>query len=548
MKYGWEALEPGNEFVSNWSVDAITEHLSRVSMGHTRRLLINVPPGCTKSMTTSVFWPSWEWGPQDNPYYRYIGTSYAKDLAIRDNVRARDLLTSEWYHSQWPVYVQDNPDVEERARKVSGWEPIEFKADANGKMYYENTKTGWRMAGSSGSQLTGFRGDRIIVDDPHSVKSAESEVERESTLFWFSETLPTRLNKLNESAIVVIMQRLHERDVSGLILANELGYDHLMLPMEFEPERRCWSFRPLEYVARENERRAESNLPVTPHDVPEPVYWSEEEHNYQSVHLWNPEKHDGKEEPDEENKLCEMYPADPRQEDEELLMPERFSRESVDELKAAFRSQGGSYAEAGQLQQRPAPRGGGMFAKDDWIILDHMPKDWKVVRWVRGWDLAGSTRKRSPFTAGVLMGITADKNIVISDVNKGQWKASLVREKIKATTERDGHGVYVDIPQDPGQAGLAQKADLAKLLHGYNVVFSPETGSKEDRAEPLAAQQQVGNVYLIRGEWNMPFINESASFPNGEFKDQIDGASRAYANLVRKPEKKPLVGGRLIGG
>lgn len=489
IRNGWEALEPGQPFVTGWAVEATCDHLQAVTEGHIKRLLINVPPGCTKSMTTSVFWPAWEWGPRGMASNRYILAAHEQNLAIRDNVRSRDLMLNEWYQEHWGEYVQ-------------------FKGDVNAKTYYENKATGWRMASSVGSGLTGYRGDRLILDDPHSIRKADSDAFREEVLRWFAETLPTRLNKPSESAIVIIMQRVHERDVAGLILAEELGYEHLMLPMEFEPERKCYSIVKPSYI--KNPKKVK-------------VKWNEHHKS------WVPDKQG----------THEKYSVDPRTKDGELLWPARFSEQSVDELKKALRSWGGSYAEAGQLQQRPAPRGGGMFQKDDFNVVDKAPEGGRTVR---GWDLAGTDKKankKAAYTVGCKIRLV-NGNIYILDVARKQVSPSGVEKMILANTQRDGHGIVQDFPQDPGQAGKAQKFAIAKLLHGYTFVFSPETGSKEDRATPLAAQSESGNVYLVRADWNQSFINEAALFPNGQFKDQIDAASRAYYCLLRK--RRRLIG------
>jgi predicted phage terminase large subunit-like protein len=304
------------------------------------------------------------------------------------------------------------------------------------------------------------------------------------------------------------MQRVHERDVSGLILAEELGYEHLMLPMEFEPERRCYTLVKPPYITD-----AEAVL----------VVWDEHHKS------WQPSK-DG---------THMKYLQDPRTEDGELLWPARFDRESTESLKKALRSWGGSYAEAGQLQQRPAPRGGGMFKKDDWEYVDKAPEGGRTVR---GWDFAATDAKKNKnaaWTVGCKMKLVGG-SIYILDVDRRQVGPSAVEKMIKANAQMDGYSVTQDMPQDPGQAGKAQKVAFAKLLHGYKFQFSPETGTKEDRAIPLAAQVEVENVYLVRGSWNNNFVNEGSLFPNGAFKDQIDAASRAYAALLRK--RKRLVG------
>lgn len=495
MKTGWHALEPGCPFVAGWSVEAICEHLQAVTDGQIRRLLINVPPGFTKSMATSVFYPAYEWGPRNMPHNRYILAAHEQNLAIRDNVRSRDLMLSEWYQRHWGNRVA-------------------LKGDVNSKIYYENMETGWRMASSVNSGLTGYRGDRLILDDPHSIKKADSDVDREKVLRWFSETLPTRLNKAAESAIIVIMQRVHERDVSGLILAEELGYEHLMLPMEYEPDRASYTSVKPSYVV------APSKVLVT---------WDVE------TKSWRPLTEEQVEEglTLDDDEVEARYKVDIREDDGDLLWPERFPDHTVEELKKTLRSWGGTYAEAGQLQQRPAPRGGGMFAKDAWEYVDHAPQGGRTCR---GWDLAGTAKKknsRAAFTVGLQMRLV-DSKIYIMDVDRRQLSPSGVEKMIKTNANLDGHGVMQDFPQDPGQAGKAQKAAIAKLLHGFTFTFSTESGDKEARAEPLAAQQEVGNVYLVKGDWTNAFVNEGALFPNGQFKDQIDAASRAYFCLLRK--------------
>ena len=96
MKLGWSVLEPGRSFVPNWHIDCIAEHLTAVTNGDITRLLMNLPPGGMKSLTTDAFWPSWEWGPQNLPNLRYVSASYSVDLTVRDNRRCRSLIQSPW--------------------------------------------------------------------------------------------------------------------------------------------------------------------------------------------------------------------------------------------------------------------------------------------------------------------------------------------------------------------------------------------------------------------------------------------------------------------
>lgn len=217
VREAWDVLEPEQTYVHGWCIDAISEHLEAVTKGQIRRLLINVPPGTMKSMLTAVFWPAWEWGPVGNKSMRFIGASHSIDNALRDSVKMRRLVESDWYQSLWPVGLTK---------------------DQNQKTYFENEKTGWRQACPVKS-MTGKRGDRVLWDDPHSVEDAYSDAALKEATRVFKETLPTRLNNPDKSAIVIVMQRLSSKDVSGLIIGNDYGYEHLMLPMEFEKKRSC---------------------------------------------------------------------------------------------------------------------------------------------------------------------------------------------------------------------------------------------------------------------------------------------------------------------
>src|SRR5215472_5407036 len=97
VRYFWPILEPETPFVDGWPLWAMCEHLEAVTAGKINRLLINIPPGCMKSLLVNVFWPAWEWGPMKRSHYRYVTFSYSASLTERDNGKFRDLVTSESY-------------------------------------------------------------------------------------------------------------------------------------------------------------------------------------------------------------------------------------------------------------------------------------------------------------------------------------------------------------------------------------------------------------------------------------------------------------------
>lgn len=467
IKLAWHVLEPGTTFIPGWHLEAICEHLEAVSNGDIRRLLINVPPGAMKSMSTNVFWPAWEWGPRNEPFLRYVSSSYSADLSIRDNRASRTLILSEWYQERWG-------------------DRFCLAGDQNMKTMYENNHRGFRIATSVGGSSTGKRGDRLIVDDPHNVVDGESDKKREEAVKWFREVMQTRVNKPAKTPIIVIMQRVHQRDISGVILAKEFGYEHLMIPMEFEPERKC----------------------VTS------IGWE-----------------------------------DPREEDGELMWPEFFTQEAVDEAKHTM----GAYATAGQMQQRPSPRGGGMF-KEEWIeIVEESPEGGTVVR---GWDLAATDDSDdAAFTVGCRVRevpeMVDDKLVpvyYIEHVVRKRLSAGGVKKLMLGTANSDGMNVVQSIPQDPGQAGKAQVREFRRLLTGFAVRTSVESGSKETRAETVAGLAEQGMVKMVRGEWNQTLIDELTVFPNSTFKDQADALSRAVAELIPKKRKTSIAAPEVIYG
>src|SRR6516225_2074485 len=97
VRYVWPVVEPAIPFVEGWAITAIAEHLQAVTKGEIRRLLINVPPGFTKSLMTIVLLFGWEWGPLKRPWYRYFCASYLNLRTERDNLRCRNVVMSESY-------------------------------------------------------------------------------------------------------------------------------------------------------------------------------------------------------------------------------------------------------------------------------------------------------------------------------------------------------------------------------------------------------------------------------------------------------------------
>jgi predicted phage terminase large subunit-like protein len=443
VREAWHVLEPTNPLKWSWHLDAMCDHLEAISRGRMDpRLIINIPPGSSKSMIVSVLWQAWEWGPLGKPSLRFLTTSFEEENVKRDTRKTRDLIRSDWFQALWPEVVLT------RAGETS------FASSATG------TREGVPFA-----SITGKRGDRFVIDDPHSLDGAESEAERNRATRRFLEGGLNRVNDQTASAIVVVMQRLHEADLSGVLLSRRLGFVHLLIPMEFEPERAC----------------------VTP------IGWK-----------------------------------DPRTSDGELMDPVRMPRQAVDQLKAVS-----SYAWAGQYQQRPTAREGGLFKRAWFQIVGAAPAN---TQRARAWDLAASTGTSADWTAGVRVSRDPGGVFYVEHVERFRGSPADVERTMVSLAATDGRNTAIRLPQDPGQAGKAQAQTLVSKLAGYDVKATPVTGSKSVRATPAAAQAEAGNVRIVAGPWNEAFLEELCAFPAANHDDQVDAFADALNALVLKSE------------
>jgi len=436
VKQAWHVVEPGKPFVDGKHIHAMCLHLEAVSRGEIKRLLINIPPRSMKSLLVSVFWPCWEW--INSPEKRWLFASYSDRLSVRDSMKCRHVICSKWYQDNW-----------------SG--RFRLADDQNTKGRFENDKRGFRMATSIGGLGTGEGGDRLVCDDPHNVMDAFSTAAMENAVDWFKEVWSSRLNDASTGAKVVVMQRVSEKDVSAHII-DEGGWEHLCLPAEFEPERKC------------------------------------------RTSIWE----------------------DWRTKEGELLWPERMDEKTLADLKKSL----GSYGTAGQLQQSPAPRGGGMFRREWFGTVDVAPASGGFVRY---WDRS-YTEGGGDWTSGLKMSVV-NGLFYVHDVRRFQGSAFTTENAIRCTAEADGPTVTHVLEQDPA-AGKSEVAYLIRALSGHTVRAVAKRKNKELSAYPASAQAEAGNIKLVKGGWNEAFLDEIGWFPRGKHDDQVDSMSGAFNYLT----------------
>lgn len=456
----WHVLEPPTQpVIWEWPHDAICEHLEAVSRGEITRLLMNVPPGSMKSLLTNVFWPAWEWGPCNMPFLRIIGVSHKLDLATRDAVKMNRLIKSDWYQARWGDRFQIVKDTE---------------------IKFETNHFGFRAA-MPVTSVTGERGDRLNFDDPHSVDSAESDAERKSVVRTFQESLSSRLNNPDRSAIVVIMQRLHQEDVSGAILADTKSeYVHLCLPMEFEPTRRC---------------------------------------------------------------TTRIGFCDPRTEDGELLMPRRFTAKAVTDLKRELHS---AFAVAGQLQQRPEPRGGGILKRTSWMTWDADAAEALGVKAgrfpkfdfiVASADTAFTEKQENDPSALTIWGVFRDARAMPQCMLIYSWSEHKEFNDLVTKFEELCIKYRVDeLWIEAKASGISVAQEIRRRMAGRDfrwstILLNPGNLDKVARAYAVQGMLDDGMIWAPATRWADVAINQCAVFPKGSHDDIVDTVTQALNRL-----------------
>ena len=502
----WPVVDPGQPFVRGRVQEAIAMHLEAVTFGKIKNLLANVPPGSTKTYLVNVFWPAWEWGPRNRPDLRYMAWSYSPELAAKANDDCRRVIKHEVYQRFW-------------GKRFS----LDLRSDA--KTFYLNDKGGWRRSSSIKGAATGFRADRLIWDDPHNVKDADSPAELKTATRWFARTLPTRVRQATKNvdvkvpwwvrdvhntldddpndqrpviatSTVGIMQRVALHDISGIILKNPaLGYEILLIEMRYKG----------------------ASHPARKLDT-----WPKSSIGYED---W-------------------------RTEYGQLADPVRQPEEEVARLEAQMISDGGGAdAIAAQLDQWPIEIGGSLF-KDEWLpVID--PGEVPDGADRRGWDFAGSKHKKADQTATAVVRRGADKRFYLMSSDAIRGGPGAVDKFIEKYHKLDAMSVIWSIPQDPGPAGKQYVAYVKRYITAGRVVHSSTEKGKEKSAKPVSSQAEHGNFIIVRHKGWEVTRSQLIDFPYGDHDDLVDAISRAFgAHVIRPdvPEAHGGMGGFVDGG
>lgn len=480
MEYAspWYRAGQMHELVAGY-LEQVEAYIRTRGMEGIGRLLIFTPPRHGKSELVSKHFPAWVLGRL--PDTRVILTSYGADLAVRNSRAARELVMDVRFEAVFGQRTTRDAPVElsEDSRSVQAWD-------------LARPHRGGVLAAGVGGGITGQGAHLFVVDDPFKNREeAESESRREMVWEWWTSSAYTRLE--DGAAVVGMLTRWHQDDWAGKLLKL----------MATDPKAD-------QYVV--------VNLPAI---------WERPETNGKKLAelrrlkllegVWV-----------EEHDQLGRKPG-------EALWPEKYDHRALDQIRRNI----GEYDFEALYQQNPYLRSGSYFRRDWFTVVEAPPKIEEIVQRIWVWDKAGSLSGTGDFAAGGVLTLTKDDVVVVEKAPRRQCtpheRDEMMRSEMVADREtgRPAHVVWHQ--QDPGSAGLDSAMATNRMLGelGFAGRYETVTGDKEVRAGPWSSALQGGQVRLVRGAWNEPFIEEHIAFPKGRYDDQVDWASWGFGKLKR---------------
>jgi predicted phage terminase large subunit-like protein len=469
-KGSWSVIEPGTPYIHGWHIDAICDHLEAVVNGEIRKLIINIPPRCDKSTLCAIQFPAWVW--LKNPERKFLYSSYDLKLSMRDSRKCNALIKSAWYQRNWG----DNFRI------------LTAKGGQDTKQRFDNDKGGYRIATATNVGTTGDGGDIIFYDDPNDLAQMNSDAYVEQVIFFHEHVMSSRLNDPKTGARVCIQQRSSERDMTGHILSTESGWDHLVIPMEYEGAKKVTS-----------------------------IGWS-----------------------------------DPRKEHGDLMWPERIGPTEVVDLKknpiawagqyqqrpspgegAKFKREWFRYWNPRDMAVNPAT---GKHAdvrveipgskEPVYKTPETIPAAFEQV--LQSWDLAFKDAEENDFVAGHVWGRVGANCYLIGHVYDHLDFVNTLGAFRKMSHEFPCPEKLIEDKAN----GPAVVSTLRNEIPGI-IPIEPE-GGKVARANAVTPYVESGNVYLPNPDlfpWVREFVEQCANFPRAKHDDEVDAMTQALRRL-----------------
>jgi predicted phage terminase large subunit-like protein len=494
LKAGWKYIDPA-PFKDGWVLGALAEHLEAVVDGQIRRLMIHIPPRCSKSSICSVAFPAWVWAqpidsPTSGPGVPIVGGSYAFKLSVRDSGKCRRLIKSPWYQKYWGQRVVITPDNDQKLR-------------------FSNVAGGERLVTSVDGGVTGEGGNIIIIDDANNAKEVLSEAIIEKTNEdWWDGTMSTRLNDPKTGAFIVIQQRLGENDLSGHIQRKEDWPDwcHLMLPMEYERDRAAMIY-------------------------PNIIGWSDPR--------------------EEEGEL--LWPARFGHKEVTTLKSNLGSWRAAGQLQQRPEPQGGGIIKRDHWQLWP-PEGEATddlgniikpaaFPPMDYILasldtaytLDNMNDPSALTVWgVFSGDVIARDLKVSDTMTQRVYGTPAAR-VMLMYAWTGREELHGLVNRVNRICGRGPGGMRVDklLIENKGP-GISVAQELRRLFANGGYAVQLNDPGRTDKVARLYSVQNIFEelaVFAPERSWSEAVMHQCGSFPNGDHDDLVDTVSQALRHL-----------------
>ncbi len=452
----FKEVSPNDNYMDNWHIDVVCQSIMDMVHNKNTRLIINIPPRYMKSIICSVALPAYLLGL--NPKINIICVSYSDDLASKFANDCRNILQTSWYKEIFPHTI-----LSPSRKAVND---------------FETTAGGGRMATSIGGTLTGRGADWIIIDDPLKPTEAMSDTQREKVNDWYGSTLYSRLNDKSHGKILLIMQRLHQNDLTGFLLTSKTPFKHIKLPI----------------IAEEDEQ------------------WIINNHNSENQRI--------------------IFRAKG-----ELLHPHRENIDVISDLRKNL----GEYGFAGQYQQRPTPIEGGLI-KEKWLHFYNIkPNKFKniILSWDTAEKVGEKNAFSACITMRI---DENKKIYILDCYRERLEFPSLIRKIEQKHYEalQNYTNAKIETLIEDASSGVQAIQQLKTKNREFKIIPIKPVVDKISRLEGVSPYIEDGSCLFpaLVSSWWKDFKDELLMFPNSVFKDQCDALSQGIdycaTNLIAK--------------
>jgi predicted phage terminase large subunit-like protein len=469
FKKAWEVLEPSTTLQLNWHIkflcDIAQKEVERIARKEPKEkdFIINIPPRTLKSYIFSIMLCPWAW--TRYPHLRFIYTSYNYDLSTLHSVQSKTIIESDWYTSKWGS-------------------SFKLKKDQNEKTYFVNDKNGHRFSTSIGGTVSGYGADIIVVDDPINPTKARSDAHLKEASDHYKTGLYNRINELKIGVRFIVMQRVIDKDLSGILLDNQEGntekenvsqnYEHICLPAEL----------------RESTEKIIS-----------PLY------------------------------LKDKYR-------DNLLFPDRLDLKELQRVKSEM----SQFWYLAQYLQIPYSSESKIFIRDKFRFYVDPPAKFDFI--IESWDLAQKEEdfkgeKGRDFNVGQVWGFKHPNFFLLYQARfKGGFNEQLARYLEVADLYPNTIKSLIEDKVNGSTLIQFLKKSITKIYE-----FNPGSSSKQERAEVVSGIQHNGRIYLPHTSyfsWVNDFLDRVCAFPDNRKKDDEVDAMVQMLLYVEKNKDKTM--------